>query len=186
MTSLTPELLDKYGYPLEAAINVIRSELPTNAVLIGQNITMDLEWLGLKINDDFRTFIDLRDIWRTWSHKYGSYTHYSLTHQAKYILNDENADKQKHSASYDAITTMKLFQYYVWCRYYNMQIFNNKIATLRSTKIEPSFSKKNPIWEGVQMISKKYKGVPYITANVNKVNQQTSSNDNDNNEHKAE
>ena len=47
---------------------------------------MDLEWLGMKMGTDFRTFIDLRDIWRTWSTKYHSYTHYSLTHQAKYIF----------------------------------------------------------------------------------------------------
>merc|ERR1712066_284186 len=64
------------------------------------------------------------------------------------------------------ITTMKLFQYYLWCRYYNMQIFHQKILTLSNTKIEPSFSKKHPQWEGVQMISKKYKGVPYITSNI--------------------
>jgi len=174
---LNKQLLDKYGYPLDKAINIIKSELPTNAVIIGQNITMDLEWLGLKGNgEDFRTFIDLRDIWRSWSEYYKSYTHYSLTHQAKCILNV----KQKHSASYDAITTMKLFQYYLWCRYYNIALFQHKINTLKNTQIEPSFSKKNPVFEGVQMQSKKYKGVPYITANVkNNQNQQKQINVND-------
>ena len=181
LTSLNKELLDKYGYPLDKAINIIKSELPTNAVIIGQNITMDLQWLQLKHNEDFKTFIDLRDIWRSWSEYYKSYTHYSLTHQAKCILNDINADKQKHSASYDAITTMKLFQYYLWCRYYNMQLFHNKINILQTTKIEPSFSKKNPIFEGVQMQSKKYKGVPYITAKPKILNVNNNDNDNDNN-----
>merc|ERR1712129_551325 len=80
------------------------------------------------------------------------------------ILNDDM--KQKHSASYDGLTTMKLFQYYVWCRWNNMQTFNNKIQMLANSKIEPSFSKIHPVFEGVQMISKKYKGVPYITSNV--------------------
>eukprot|EP01084_Bolivina_argentea_P071523 130008_1 len=164
LTSLNAELLDKYGYPLEKAITIIKSELPSNAVIIGQNITMDIQWLGLKTNQDFKTFIDLRDVWRSWSEYYKSYTHYSLNHQAKCILNVENAHQQKHSASFDAITTMKLFQYYLYCRYYNMSLFHNKIMILQNTTIEPSFSKKHPVYEGVQMQSKRYKGVPYITA----------------------
>ena len=163
LTSLNKELLDKYGYELEAAINIIKSELPSNAVVIGQNINMDFMWLGLKQNQDYRHSIDLRDLWRSWSDYYKSYTHYSLSHQAKCILNYQNADQQKHSASYDGITEMKLFQYYLWCRYYNMQLFNSKIQTLKNTTIEPSFAKKHPTYEGVQMQSKKYKGVPYIT-----------------------
>lgn len=169
LTNLSKEWLDKYGYELEKAITIIKSELPKNAVLIGQNINMDLQWLGLKQGVDFRCFIDLRDLWRSWSDTYNTFTHYSLAHQAKCILNYSAAQLQKHSASIDAITEMKLFQYYVWCRYYNMQQFYTKVYALQTTKIEPSFAKKNPVFEGVAMQTKrKYKGVPYITANPQK------------------
>ena len=178
LTSLTAETLDEYGFPLEKAINIIKSELPTNAVLIGQNISMDLEWLGFKQGEDFREFIDLRDIWRSWHSYYKAYTHYSLTHQAKCILNYGNSDKQKHSASIDAITTMKLFQYYLWCRWYNMQTFHNKINLLKNTIQEPAFAKKYPMFEGVQMQNnRKYKGVPYITATPKKMNENSNNDD---------
>jgi len=163
LTSLTPSLLDKYGYPLAKAVTIIRSELPSNAVLVGQNITMDLQWLGLRSGEDFRSFIDLRDLWRSWSAHYKSYTHYSLSHQAKCILGA--APAEKHSASMDALTTMKLLQCYLWGRKYSMAFVHSKVATLQNTEIAPSFAKRHPTFEGVQMQSRKYKGVPYITAN---------------------
>merc|ERR1719229_1561757 len=166
LTSLTPSLLDKYGYPLEKAVTIIRSELPSNAVLVGQNITMDLQWLGLRHGVDFNSFIDLRDLWRSWSEHYKSYTHYSLSHQAKCILGAPPMDK--HSASMDALTTMKLLQYYLWCRKYSIPLLHSKVAVLGQTPITPSFAKRHPTFEGVTMQSKKYKGVPYITANPNR------------------
>merc|ERR1712087_198745 len=69
-----------------------------------------------------------------------------------------------HSASGDALCSMKVLQYYLWCRYYNMAMFHHKVGALSSAKIEQSFGKRNPVYEGVQMLSQKYKGVPYITA----------------------
>jgi len=173
LTSLTPELLDKYGYPLDKAVTIIRSELPSNAVLVGQNITMDLQWLGLRSGEDFRSFIDLRDLWRSWSPHYKSYTHYSLSHQTKCILGA--APTEKHSASMDAQTTMKLFQCYLWGRKYSMGFVHSKVAALQSTEIAPSFAKRHPTFEGVQMQSKKYKGVPYITAKPHRYRLPTNS-----------
>merc|ERR1712087_857701 len=75
-----------------------------------------------------------------------------------------------HSASGDALCSMKVLQYYLWCRYYNMAMFHHKVGVLSSTKIEQSFGKRNPVYEGVQMLSQKYKGVPYITAKPKGVN----------------
>ena len=173
LTSLTPELLDKYGYSLEKAVTIIRSELPSNAVLVGQNITMDLQWLGLQHGIDFRAFIDLRDLWRSWSEHYNSYTHYSLSHQAKCILG--MAPSAKHSASMDALTTMKLLQYYLWCRKYSIPLLHSKVAVLQNTQIAASFAKLHPTFEGVTMQSKKYKGVPYITANPNRYRTATTT-----------
>jgi len=164
LTSLNGALLEKYGYSLQKAIEIVKSELPANAVLIGQNITMDLQWLGLKQGVDFRAFIDLRDLWRSWSEHFKTWTHYSLPHQAKCVLSATPQQLAAHSASIDAMTTMKLFQYYLWCRLYNMALFQQKVFLLQNTEIEPSFAKKNPVFEGVAMRqNKKYKGVPYIT-----------------------
>merc|ERR1719361_765769 len=161
LTSLTPELLETNGFPLDKAVEIIRGMLPSNAVLVGQNISMDLQWLGLVQGQDFSSFVDLRDVWRRWAPQYHGYTHYSLGHQSKCIL---GTPILKHSASVDATITMKLFQYYLYCRKYSIQLLQSKITILHNTRIEPSFAKRNPTFEGVQMQSKKYKGVPYITS----------------------
>jgi len=161
LTSLTPKLLNTNGFELDKAVEIIRGMLPKDAVLVGQNITMDLQWLGLVQGQDFASLVDLRDVWRRWAPQYNSYTHYSLGHQSKCIL---GLPITTHSASTDATITMKLFQYYLYCRKYSIQLLHSKIGILHNTRIEPSFAKRNPTFEGVQMQSKKYKGVPYITA----------------------
>jgi hypothetical protein len=38
---------------LDKAISTLRQHLPRNAVLVGQNIGKDVEWLGLKEGTDF-------------------------------------------------------------------------------------------------------------------------------------
>ena len=90
-------------------------------------------------------FIDLRDLWRSWSPHYKSYTHYSLSHQAKRILGV--APPERQCASADALTTMKLLQYYLYCRKYSMPLLHAKIALLQRTRIEPSFAKRFPTFE---------------------------------------
>jgi len=167
LTSLTPALLEKYGYELAKAVEIIRSVLPKEAVLVGQNIGMDLQWLGLKVGEDCAAAVDLRDLWRCWSAYYNSYTHYSLSHMALCVLGLSVGEV--HSASGDAAVSMKLWQYYLWCRYYNMAMFHHKVGVLSTTKIQPSFGKRNPVFEGVQMLSQRYKGVPYITAKPKEV-----------------
>merc|ERR1712129_585243 len=117
---------EKYGYELAKAVEIIRSVLPKEAVLVGQDIGMDLQWLGLKVGEDCAAAVDLRDLWRCWSTYYNSYTHYSLAHQSKCVLGVAmgiNGSEQR-SASGDALVSMKVLQYYLWCRYYNMAMFH--------------------------------------------------------------
>ncbi len=50
---LTPELLEARGTSLEAALQTLRQCLPRNAVLVGQNINQDVQWLDLREGIDF-------------------------------------------------------------------------------------------------------------------------------------
>jgi DNA polymerase III epsilon subunit-like protein len=59
LTGLTKETLDQYGMPLEEALSVLRSHLPKTAVIVGQNINKDIEWLGLKEGADYESLQDL-------------------------------------------------------------------------------------------------------------------------------
>ena len=45
---LTKDMLETQGVPLQQALAVVRQQLPPNAILVGQNISKDVEWLGLR------------------------------------------------------------------------------------------------------------------------------------------
>lgn len=59
LTGLTKETLDHYGQPLEQALATLRAHLPKTAIIVGQNIRKDIEWLGLKEGTDYGSLIDL-------------------------------------------------------------------------------------------------------------------------------
>ncbi len=48
LTGLSRELLESQGMPLEGALALVRRFLPRSAVLVGQNISKDVQWLGLR------------------------------------------------------------------------------------------------------------------------------------------
>ena len=45
---LTKELLEASGIPLQHAIATLRQCLPRHAILVGQNIAKDVQWLNLR------------------------------------------------------------------------------------------------------------------------------------------
>ena len=47
LTGLTKEIVDAHGQPLADALAMLRSHLSPNAVLVGQNILKDVQWLQL-------------------------------------------------------------------------------------------------------------------------------------------
>ena len=59
LTGLTQATLDMYGRPLEESLRYLREQLPRHAILVGQNIRKDVEWLGLKEGVDFESLMDL-------------------------------------------------------------------------------------------------------------------------------
>ena len=44
------------GQPLAAAIATLKQHLPRTAILVGQGIGKDVEWLGLVEGQDFEVF----------------------------------------------------------------------------------------------------------------------------------
>lgn len=59
LTGLTEATLEMYGRPLEESLRFLREQLPRHAILVGQNIRKDVEWLGLKEGVDFESLMDL-------------------------------------------------------------------------------------------------------------------------------
>jgi RNA exonuclease 4 len=89
---LTKELLDTQGIPLQQAIAVLRQYLPKQAILVGQNIAKDVEWLGLQEGRDFQQLMDLTGLYRIWNPKYSSYSVFGQDHLAKVLLNWDTSD----------------------------------------------------------------------------------------------
>jgi RNA exonuclease 4 len=59
LTGLTQDIIDSKGVPLADAVQQLRSCLPKDAVLVGQNILQDVQWLGLREGTDFKSCLDL-------------------------------------------------------------------------------------------------------------------------------
>jgi hypothetical protein len=84
---LTKELLNTHGIPLPQAIAYLRQCLPPQAILVGQNIAKDVEWLGLKEGRDFAQLMDLTGLFRIWNPKFNSFSVFSQDHLARICLN---------------------------------------------------------------------------------------------------
>merc|ERR1712151_1442724 len=50
--------------PLDDVIMLVKEHLPTNAVLVGQSIQNDIDWLGLEQGKDYREALDIAEIFR--------------------------------------------------------------------------------------------------------------------------
>lgn len=63
LTGITEDVLSAHGVPLEDAMQHVRAALPPHAVLVGQNIAKDVEWLRLEEGKDFTSLVDLAGVW---------------------------------------------------------------------------------------------------------------------------
>jgi hypothetical protein len=147
--SLTKEMLDTQGMPLAQAVGILRQVLPPQAVLVGQNIAKDVEWLGLVEGRDFAGLQDLTGLYRVWNPRYKSFTVFGQDHLAKVLLDWNTGDQ--HDAVGDAVKSIRLFNMY---RQLHGQptVWQAQVeARLLATQPEPSFAKKNPSFEGVCM-----------------------------------
>lgn len=58
-TRLTAEILSDNGVSLPEALQTLRQYLPRNAILVGQSIRKDVEWLGLREGVDFQVSLQI-------------------------------------------------------------------------------------------------------------------------------
>eukprot|EP00889_Picochlorum_renovo_P001352 jgi/Picre1/28382/NNA_003787.t1 len=111
LTGLSKEILDTQGIPLSHALHLLRTMLPKDAILVGQNISKDVEWLGLKYGQDFQELKDLTGLFRVLNPKYNSYSVFSQDHLVKTLLNWDVSGN--HDAVGDAIKSIRLYHLYL-------------------------------------------------------------------------
>eukprot|EP01052_Picozoa_sp_SAG31_P025540 SAG31_NODE_2243_length_6102_cov_5.923205_2_plen_146_part_00 len=132
----------------------LRAKLPANAVLVGQNILKDVQWLGLRHGTDFAQLVDLAGLLRCWNPRHGSFSYFGLDHYATVWLGDGRADGQAHDAADDAVKSCKLFNAYRATRADPVALAKVEKRVIE-TPPAPSFAKLNPSWEGCCMGNKK-------------------------------
>ena len=85
LTGLHPGDLDN-GEDLADVIRDVKAILSSDAVIIGQRIQSDIKWLELKEGIDFKFGVDLGQFFKTYNPRSGSYTYFSLRHEATTLL----------------------------------------------------------------------------------------------------
>lgn len=152
LTGLTKELLDTHGLPLAEALALLRAYLSPDAILVGQNILKDVQWLQLAEGIDYRQLIDLSALLRVWNSARGEYTTFSQDHCAKVWLGV--AEREHHNAVEDSIISMSLFNTYRFVQWDANRLYQLQQATLAAPRIS-GFSVKHPVIDGCCMGNRK-------------------------------
>ena len=85
LTGISARQLDK-GVSQERVEQEVRALLGPDVVLVGQRIDSDIKWLHLQQGRDYAGFIDLADLFKAYNRRYGSYSFFSLAHEANTLL----------------------------------------------------------------------------------------------------
>jgi DNA polymerase III epsilon subunit-like protein len=170
LTGITKEIIDQYGLPFgkhillfSSLLNIIsllvfalfsipadvmqklRSLLPPNAILVGQSIHRDIQWLQLVQGIDYHSFVNLSDLFRVWNPSRGTYTHFTQDHCAKVWLNVDV--REHHDAVTDAAISISLFNAYRTVQWDPARLFHLQCLTMQAPRI-PGFSTENPVIDG--------------------------------------
>jgi RNA exonuclease 4 len=112
---------------------------------------IDLTWLGLEKDVDFKGWFDVADLFRIPMQANGSirYRYFSLRHVAKYLLGLD-IQEADHDPIIDAQVAMKVFKQF---RYLHETPPHRDAVyqTLLKTPRTPSFAERYPILDGVMM-----------------------------------
>jgi hypothetical protein len=137
------------------AMVLVRRCLPSrSAILVGQNVSKDIEWLGLREGEDFKGVVDLCGVWRTWNPKFKTYSVFSQDHLVRRLLKGQLELSEKHCAEGDSVKSMKLFQLWRELHHAPEKLQQEKEKLLEGEP-EPSFAKRFPTFEGVCMGNRK-------------------------------
>uniref|UniRef100_A0A383VQM2 Exonuclease domain-containing protein n=1 Tax=Tetradesmus obliquus TaxID=3088 RepID=A0A383VQM2_TETOB len=153
LTGLTQDIIESKGVTLANAVQQLRSCLPADAVLVGQNILQDVQWLGLKEGTDFKSCLDLAGLYRVWNPRYSSYSVFSQDHLVKALLGWDLENSQ-HNAALDALKSIKLFNLYQQLQR-DEQAWQQAQERMLNAPPTLSFARTNPSYEGVCMGNRK-------------------------------
>jgi len=145
ITGVTQEDIDQNGVTMEEAVARVRACLHPAAVLVGQNILKDMQWLGLVQGQDYASLIDLTAVFRVWNPQHSQWTNFSQDHVAAVWLGV--GERPSHNALDDATISMSLFNAYRQCQWDPAQLHAAQMATLSTPRV-PSYAAKHGSVDG--------------------------------------
>jgi len=152
LTGITKEIIDQHGLPFAEVMAQLRSRLPPNAIIVGQSIYRDIQWLQLVQGIDYQATINLTDLFRVWNPTRGTYTHFTQDHCAKVWLGVDV--REHHEALMDAAISMSLFNTYRTIQWDPNRLYQLQTLTLQAPRV-PGFSTDNPVIDGCCMGNRK-------------------------------
>jgi RNA exonuclease 4 len=124
------------------ALAALRANIPPSAILVGQNILKDVQWLQLAEGVDYFSLVDISALFRVWSPTRGEYTTFSQDHCSKVWLGAP--ERAHHNAIEDACISMALFNTYRSVQWDPVRLRQLQNATLAAPRI-PGFSSRYPV-----------------------------------------
>lgn len=121
---------------------MLRAHLPPSAILVGQNILKDVQWLQLAEGVDYFSLVDISGLFKIWNPTRGEYTSFSQDHCAKVWIGLE--PRPHHSALEDAAISMSLFNAYRIVQWDPARLYHMQQATLNAPRL-PGFSTRHPV-----------------------------------------
>ena len=143
---------------LEEAKQQLKKILPSSALLVGQSIKHDIDWLGLVEKKDFASNFDVSTFFRAMIPQTKRVVTFSLRHEVLYLSGFEGAGTDiqagAHSPVIDALFSVRLYRRF--CNAELQELAHLKSALLQAPRTLP-FWKTTPYLDGVAM------GPPWAT-----------------------
>lgn len=131
----------------------LRASLPPTAILVGQSIYRDIQWLQLVEGMDYTSAINLTDLFRVWNPTRGTYTHFTQDHCAKVWLGVDS--REHHDAITDAAISISLFNAYRTIQWDMTRLYHLQCLTMQHSPRIVGFSTEYPVIDGCCMGNRK-------------------------------
>jgi hypothetical protein len=152
ISGVRKEEVESEGVSLDEAMAGIRAHLGPEAVLVGQNVLKDIQWLGLREGVDYKFLIDLSAVFRVWNVERNSWTNFSQDHVASVWLSI--GERETHDALHDAVIAMSLFNAYRMVQMQPERLHFMQMNTLQAPR-KPNYAAQNGSIEGCCLGHKK-------------------------------
>ena len=85
LTGVGPrDLTSSHSY--EDVVREVKALLGRDAVLVGQSVKSDVQWMKLEQGRDYASTVELGDLFKTYNPRYGNYSSFSLAHEANTLI----------------------------------------------------------------------------------------------------